>query len=151
MQEVDLAAILAIDLGLRTGVAVWDDTARLRTWQTIRFRSPRALQQGVRTVVRDLDDDVVFAVTEGDLDLARPWDRALTARGIRVLHVQAHQWRRDVFADQPDLDGKAAKRAALALARRLIREHAARGVPHLKHDAAEAICLGYWAAWREGW
>jgi len=151
LQESDLAAILAIDLGLRTGLAVWDDTARLRTWQTIRFRTPRALSAGARTIARDLDDDVVLAVTEGDLDLARPWDRALGARGVRVLHVQAHQWRGDVFADRPGLDGKAAKRAAVTLARRLVRQHAERGAPHLKHDAAEAICLGYWACWREGW
>lgn len=151
MQESDLAAILAIDLGLRTGLAVWDDRGRLRTWNLIRFRSPRALRDGIRTLVRDLDEDVVLAVAEGDTDLARIWSRALSARDIPVRTVSAHTWRRDVFADRPDLDGKEAKQAAITLARRLIRERADRGAPHLRHDAAEAICLGYWAAWTERW
>lgn len=146
-----MAALLAVDGGLRTGLAVWDDAGCLRTWRAARFPRRRALLAGARTILRDLPDDLVAIVVEGDRAWADAWSRAARPRGVRVVGVQAADWRVDMLGPAGLADARAAKRAAGERARALIAARAARGAPHLSHDAAEAICLGYWWANQLGW
>ncbi|MGC6493166.1 MAG: hypothetical protein ACON5B_10050 [Myxococcota bacterium] len=137
--------LLAIDVGLSTGWAVVDHTHRVTSWAGHRFRSRQRYRRWARGLVLGIPD-LAGVLLEGDRQLAQPFVSAASRRGCRVEIIGADRWRLDLFDPHEVKDTRTAKRSAIAYASTLLRAHRARVPRTLRHDAAEAICLGVWAA-----
>lgn len=149
-----MQVLLAIDLGLGTGIATYGEHGRLLRYRGTRLPDRTRLKRAIPGIVRDLvgeGETVVAMVAEGDRRLARFWGREARRREAVLEVVAAGDWRPDLLLPRERRSGRKAKAAAGSLARSLLAEADIGGVHSLRHDAAEAICLGAWAAARRGW
>jgi hypothetical protein len=142
--------VLAIDLGLRCGVAVWTSEGRLETWRSTHFANAGQARRVVDGLVDEVDG-LVELVLEGDRLLARPWQRAADRRNVLHRLVQANVWRTHILYPREQRTGRLAKDAADRLARAAIDRFADHRTAALRHDAAEAILIGAWAAHMRRW
>ncbi len=143
--------LLAVDLGLRTGLAVFARDGRLVRYRSQNYGTVARLKRAAWGELAEVDA-LEALVVEGDAALARVWARAAEKRGARaVLAVQAHDWRPAMLAARDRRTGADAKAAADVLARAIIAQSGLPRPKALRHDAAEAICLGAWACRELGW
>lgn len=145
-----MPSLLAVDLGLRTGLALYGDDGRLRWYRSRNYGSVSRLKRGAWSELTQIPD-LTHVVLEGDANLARIWVQAAGKRGARSLEIHAHTWRRALLKDREQRSGADAKRHADALARRIIDHSGARQPTSLRHDAAEAIVVGWWGCIQLGW
>ena len=144
-------ALLAVDLGLRTGFAAFSRDGRL-VWTRSQNLGSRARLRAAAASVLDGLPGVERLVLEGGGDLARLWAAGAEKRGLAVRVVDAQTWRRQLLLPRDQRSGADAKHAADALARAVI---AWSGAPApkgpLRHDAAEAVAVGLWGVLDAGW
>ena len=120
---------LAVDLGLRCGLAFFESNGTL-------------LRLSARQTT-SLYDFQPFSEFPGSGD---PIDVGLSAGvGATLVHPSPERWRGDMLLPREQLNSASAKAAARVLAQKIISERAGRGAPKFSTDTAEAICLGYWA------
>jgi hypothetical protein len=146
--EVD--SLLAIDLGIKTGLACFDRNGRLVWYRSRNFGSRARLKKAIPSVFREAAD-VRYLVIEGGGDLADPWMSEARRRKADVLQLAAHDWRADLLLPRERRSGDDAKRHADTLARQIIEQSDAKRPTSLRHDVAEAICIGWWGVRRVGW
>jgi hypothetical protein len=108
------------------------------------------LKKAVESVL-DRAGPVDILAIEGGGDLAVPWVSSGERRGADILQVSAEDWRQDLLLKREQESGAQAKRNADRLARSIIDWSKAPRPTSLRHDAAEAICLGFWAVLQAGW
>jgi hypothetical protein len=142
--------LLAVDLGLKTGFATFADDGRLLSYRSSNFGSRERLRRGAFGALSGAGS-VDVLVVEGDLGLAAVWGRAAERRGAQVITVAAERWRAALLHPSERRDGASAKRNADRLARRVIEWSAAPRPTSLRHDAAEAVCIGLWGVLEVGW
>lgn len=142
--------LLAVDLGLRSGLAVYDASGRLLRYRSTHFANVGALKRAVPRVL-DEAPGVAWVVCEGDQHLASIWRRLAEKRGARVIWTSAEVWRPSLLEAWERRDGVGAKEAADRLARRVIEVCGAKRPTSLRHDAAEAILIGLWGLLEVGW
>jgi len=145
-----LSKLLAVDLGLRTGLALFGDDGRLRWYRSHNVGNVARLRRAVERIL-DEQVDLALVVVEGDRRLAEIWRRAARRRGIAVHAVSPERWRQRLLLDRHKRSGVAAKRYAGVLARRVIEWSGAARPTSLRSDAAEAILIGLWAVLEQGW
>lgn len=145
-----MEALLAVDLGLRTGLAEYGADGRLRRYGSHNFgnrtRHGRAAHREVHAI-----DALAALVVEGDGRLARPWLEAAEERGAETFAIHAHAWRPALLLARERRTGADAKRRADEIARRIVDHCGARRPTSLTHDAAEAILIGWWGCMQLGW
>ncbi len=83
-------------------------------------------------------------VIEGGGSLADVWLREGEKQGLTITQVQAEAWRKDLLLPRQQRTGKRAKQVADELAREIIENSGAAKPKSLRHDAAEAILVGFW-------
>lgn len=149
--EAPEARLLAVDLGVRCGMAVLGADGRLRTYRSRNFGSVGRMRRGARSIVEAVDG-LLWVVAEGDASLARPWFRAAERRGAHVRRIGAEVWRERLLLERDLVSSVDLKSLSLALAMRFI-EWSGAPAPRapLRHDAAEAIAVGLWAVLELGW
>lgn len=145
-----MSDLLAIDLGVRTGLAVYGDDGRLRTYRSHNFGSAARLKRGAIRVLDELPE-LAWLVLEGGGTLAEIWTRAAERHALPVRQIAAEDWRTRLFFPRQHRDTTHAKRSADELARRVIAWSGAAKPTSLRHDAAEAILLGLWGVLEAGW
>ena len=145
-----MASLLAVDLGVRTGLAAYGEDGRLRWYRSQNFGNAARLRRAVPGLLREAVD-VTRLVIEGGGDLARPWRAEAEANGVLVQQVSAEEWRALFLLPREQRSGAQAKRIAGELARRVIDWSGARRPTSLRHDAAEAILVGLWGVLSAGW
>ncbi|KAB8140930.1 hypothetical protein F8S13_22070 [Chloroflexia bacterium SDU3-3] len=145
-----MSTLLAIDLGLRTGLALYGEDGRLRWYRSHNFGAASRLRKGAPTIVGEVPD-LAWLVIEGGGQLATPWEREATRRGLGLRQIGAETWRQVLLYDREQRSGAQAKLAADDLARRVIAWSGASQPTALRHDAAEAILVGLWAVLDLGW
>ena len=136
--------LLAIDLGLRCGWAAFGTSKRLLGYGSRHFGSRAVLRRAVPRIL-EAYPALAELVIEGGGDLAVPWEKEAARRGIAVRQVHGEAWRRTMLAPSQRRRGEDAKEAADVLARALIERTGATRPTSLRHDAAEAILVGWWA------
>jgi hypothetical protein len=143
--------LLAVDLGVRCGLAVLGADGRLRTYRSRNFGSVARMRRGARSIVESVDG-LQWVVAEGDANLARPWFRAAERRGAHVRRIGAEVWRERLLRERDLLSAVDLKSVSILLAARFI-EWSGAPAPRapMRHDAAEAIAVGLWAALELGW
>ena len=145
-----MPSLLAVDLGLRTGLACYGRDGRLRWYRSQNFGTRARLRRGAYGLLREVEG-LEQLVLEGGGPLAVVWEREAARRGVAARTVDAHVWRAVLLLPREQNGTGAAKQAADGLARRVIEWSEAPRPTSLRHDAAEAILLGLWAVLEIGW
>jgi hypothetical protein len=141
--------LLAVDLGLRGGLAEYGADGRLQRYASRHVANRTVLRRAVAEVLGRLPA-LRYLVLEGGGPLAEIWGAAARRRRIEVVQISAEEWRRDLLLHREQRCGRQAKLTANRLARQVIEAHGAKRPVALRHDAAEAILAGLWAVRRLG-
>lgn len=142
--------LLAVDAGLRAGLALYGRDGRLRWYRSRNYGTIGRLKKAVYGLMGEVEE-LAQVVVEGGGNAAAPWVKEATRREIPVLQVHAAAWRDVLMLSRNRRTGADAKTRADALARRVIEWSGADRPTSLRHDAAEAILVGLWAAVEVGW
>ncbi|QDG51736.1 hypothetical protein FIV42_13555 [Persicimonas caeni] len=146
----DPSKLLAVDLGVRCGLAVYGRNGRLESYRSTNFGSARTMKNAVWGILRGVDG-LTHIVAEGDRNLAQAWEKAAKKQGLSFEVIGAEAWRPDILLKRQRRSGADAKEAADELAREVIEWSGADRPTSLRHDAAEAILIGLWGVWELGW
>lgn len=142
--------LLAVDLGVRTGLALFGEDGRLRWYRSQNFGSAARLKRAVHGLLNGVPA-LAAVVVEGGGPLARLWERESTRRGLAFRQLSAEVWRAALLYPREQRSGAQAKHRAEALARRVIEWSQAPRPTALRHDSAEAILIGLWGVLELGW
>jgi hypothetical protein len=142
--------LLAVDIGIRTGLALFRQDGRLQWYHSQNFGTVTRLRRSVRGVLAAIPE-LTWLVLEGGGALAEIWRHEADRRGIRVRQISAEAWRERMLYPRERRTGAHAKEHAADLARRVIVWSQARRPTSLQDDAAEAILVGLWGALEVGW
>ena len=145
-----MSVLLAVDIGVKTGLALYGQDGRLLWYRSQNFGTAERLRRGVRGVLATLPH-LAWLVLEGGGPLTDIWRRAATRRHIPVRQISAEAWRRQFLYAREQRSGAQAKERATELARHVITWSGARHPTSLRDDAAEAILIGLWGALEVGW
>jgi hypothetical protein len=148
--ETETCALLAVDVGVRTGLAFYSADGRLNWYQSRNFGNAVRLRRGVRAFLEDLPD-VAYLVLEGGGPLADSWHDVADYMGIVTHQISAETWRESFFYPRQYRTTALAKQTADTMARQVIEWAGAPRPTSLRHDAAEAILVGLWAVLQLGW
>ena len=143
--------LLAVDAGLRAGLALYGADGRLREYRSTNFGSVARLKRGVYSVMARLPQLTHLVVEGGGGGIAAPWLKEGRRRELEVRQVQARTWRELLLLPRTRRSGADAKEEALALARRVVTWSGAAKPTSLRHDAAEAVLIGLWGVLQAGW
>lgn len=142
--------LLAVDMGVRTGLALYGDDGRLRWYRSQNYGTAQRLRRGVASQLASLPE-LAWVVVEGGGALAELWRQGAERRGAGVLMLGAEAWRALLLLPREQRTGAQAKLVADGLARRVIAWSGARRPTSLRHDAAEAVLIGLWGVLEVGW
>lgn len=142
---VSNASLLAIDAGLRCGLALFDlSTGQLRWFRSHNFGSAPRLRRAAASLIKEIPD-VVACVIEGGGMIADPWIKAASFHRIEYCQISAEHWRSGMLLSRQRRSGADAKKAAIVSARSSISQAADKRAKSLTDDTAEAILIGEWA------
>ena len=145
-----IGSLLAVDVGLRCGFALYGWDGKLRRYRSQNFGSRARLRRGVPAVLAD-EPDLECLVFEGTGPLAEVWQHEADRREVDTLQTTAEVWRPKLLYQRERRSGAQAKHTADGLARRVIEWSGAPRPTSLRHDAAEAILVGLWGVLEVGW
>lgn len=143
--------LLAVDAGLRAGLAVYDAEGRLVEYRSTNFGSVSRLRKAVYGVVAEVPGLSHLVIEGGGGGIAAPWLKEARRRGLGLRQIDARVWREMLLVPRVRRTGVDAKEAADDLARRVIEWSDAPRPTSLRHDAAEAILIGLWGVLDAGW
>ena len=144
-------ALLAVDLGLKTGLAYYGGDGRLVWYRSHNLGSRQRLKRAAYGLLSE-HSSVTHLAVEGGGPLVEPWKKEAERRGLRFLRVDAETWRKELLTpSERRLPSAKLKIRADQLARAAITWSDAPQPTSLRHDAAEAVLLGLYAAVRFGW
>lgn len=145
-----MGSLLSVDLGIKTGLALYGQDGRLCWYRSRNYGSTQRLKRDIKNLLESIPD-LLLLVLEGGGSLVAPWEREAVRRNVPVKLVQAEQWRPNFLYPREQLTGLKAKQYADGIARKII---AWSGLPRptsLRHDAAEAVLIGMWAVIDAEW
>lgn len=145
-----MATLLAVDLGLRAGLALYGADGRLRWYRSQNFGALSRLRRAAYSILQELPD-LQWLVIEGGGPLAESWQKEAARREVQVIQTSAETWRQQLLYPRQQRSGVDAKHHADDLARRIIDWSGAPRPTSLRHDAAEAILIGLWGVLQVGW
>ncbi|HUQ81366.1 MAG TPA: hypothetical protein VM076_09525 [Gemmatimonadaceae bacterium] len=145
-----MPSLLAVDVGVRTGLAVYRDDGRLIWYRSRNFGAAVRLKRAIPALLHEAFDPT-YVVLEGGGPLAEHWATAAERNGSHVRRVSAEEWRALFLLPREQRSGEQAKRVADTIARRVVDWSEAPRPTSLRHDAAEAILIGLWGVMRVGW
>jgi len=145
-----MGSLLAIDLGIKTGLALYGTEGRLCWYRSKNFGTATQLRRGTHTLLNSVPD-LSFLILEGGGPLGAIWEREATRRGLLFKQITAEHWRHTLLYPREQHSGLQAKHHADNLARRIIRWSGISSPASLRHDTAEAILIGFWAVLDAGW
>jgi hypothetical protein len=145
------SGLLAVDVGLRCGLAFYDRSGRLRSYRSRNFGSVGRLKKRVFSLLQERGG-LEYLFLEGGGRLSRIWLAEATKQQIMCVFVSAEQWRTRLIHPRHRRSGQDAKKNARRLAHDVIDWSAApRPKATLRDDAAEAILIGLWGVLQVGW
>jgi hypothetical protein len=145
-----MRSLLAVDLGLRTGLALFGDDGRLRWYRSQNFGTAERLRRAVHGLLGTLPE-LAWVVVEGGGNLAEIWEKEAERRGIPSIRIGAEVWRERLLLPREQRSGRMAKHNADDFARRVIDWSGAPRPTSLRHDAAEAVVIGLWGVLEVEW
>jgi hypothetical protein len=145
-----MGSLLAVDLGIKTGLALYGRDGRLRWYRSKNYGSAVRLKRDIHNLLEDVPD-LLFMVLEGGGTLVALWEREAMRKNVPVKLVQAEKWRKKFLYPREQLTGLKAKRHEEGIARTIIAWSDLPRPVSMRHDAAEAVLIGMWAVIEAGW
>jgi hypothetical protein len=145
-----MKSLLAVDLGLKTGLALYGEDGKPVWYRSHNFGTTDRLRRACHAILDEIPG-LVAIVIEGGGNLAVVWEKEAARRGIGVLRLGAEVWRELFLFPRERRSGPEAKRHAGETARRVIDWAGAARPARLRHDAAEALLIGLWGVIHLGW
>lgn len=150
-----MSSLLAIDLGLRTGLALYerpmqDEGVSLQWYRSRNFGTAARLRLAARGILGSTPG-LEYIVIEGGGPLADIWGKEAKRKGVNVVITGAEVWRELLLYPREQRTGAGAKSNAIELARKVIELSEAPRPTSLRHDAAEAVLIGLWGMIEVGW
>jgi hypothetical protein len=142
--------LLAVDLGLKTGLALYGEDGKLIWYRSHNFGTTERLRRGAHGILKEIPG-LAALVIEGGGNLAVVWEKEAGQRGLLVRRIGSEVWRETFLFPRERRTGPEAKKHAGEVARRIIDWSGAARPPALRHDAAEAILIGLWGVLKFGW
>jgi hypothetical protein len=142
--------LLAVDLGIKTGLALFAQDGQLCWYRSHNFGTVARLRRGVHGVLVGIPQ-LRWLVLEGGGTLADIWRREAGRHDVAVRQINAAAWRQQFLYPREQRSGSQAKEHAEVLARRVIAWSQARRPTALCDDTAEAILIGLWGVLEVGW
>ncbi len=140
--------LLAVDLGLVSGWATFDEDGLAVSHRAPRFADVGRLKRSVKSLVPPTVTDVFV---EGDRHYGDIWGKAAARIGATLRPVSPERWRRRLLLPRERRSGADAKAAAEAMAKRILMWSGAPPKMKLRTDAAEAIVIGLYGVLELGW
>ena len=143
--------LLAVDLGLRTGAALFDQDGKLLRLDSCRFVNPEELEQGLEDLI--IKSCVTHVVIEGeDRKLYNIWKKAIEKLpgDVKMARVVADDWRQDFLLKKEQKYAHIAKEAASLIAKQFLAGTDYETVK-LSVDAHEAVLIGHYSLRVLGW
>jgi hypothetical protein len=142
--------LLAVDLGLKTGLALYGQDGKLRWYRSQNFGTTARLKRAAYGLLKEVPD-LAMLVIEGGGGIAEIWEHEAQKRGIAVRRITAEDWRKTILFSREQRTGALAKERAASLADAVIAWSGLRRPTAPRHDAAEAILIGLWGVIAQGW
>jgi len=140
-----MKTILGIDLGIRTGLALFSMDARLIWFRSHNFGTRQRLRKGIYTLLCQIlnEWDLLFLIMEGSKDIGKLWMKRGQKIDVPVYFVSPEVWREAMLFTK-NLKSKEAKKQAIKFARKVIVSSGLAPPRTINHNAAEAILIGLW-------
>lgn len=142
--------LLAVDVGLYTGLAFFNRNAQLLWYCSHHLAGPQQLKRLAARLLRSAPRPT-HLYFEGGGALAQIWEKEATTQSLIQVQVQAQQWREHLFHARQYSSSAIAKREAQHLAHKMTRALGGKKPTSLRHDTAEAILIGIYALLELGW
>lgn len=85
--------LLAVDVGLSTGIAVFDDQGQLSRYRSHHLPDKSAFRRWVAGILIEFPE-LKYVIVEGGGELAEIWQKAVARKKLRFLRIDAGRWRR---------------------------------------------------------
>lgn len=145
-----MKTLLAVDLGLKTGLALFGEDGRLIWYRSHNFGTTDRLRRGAHGILKELPG-LAALVIEGGGNLAVVWEKETAQHGLLVRRIGSEVWRELFLLPRERRSGPEAKKHAGEIARKIIDWSGAARPSSLRHDTAEAILIGLWGVLQLGW
>ncbi len=143
-----MGMLLAVDLGIRTGFALYNTEGELLWYRSRNYGNKQRLRRDIQNMFSQIPS-LSHVILEGGGDIARIWLKECRQRNISFKQIYAEEWRRDLFDPKEIRTGQQAKLKAIHLAREIISKCNGPNATSMLDDAAEAILIGYWSLIKE--
>ena len=110
-----LKFLLAVDLGLKTGLALYGEDGKLRWYRSKNFGTTARLKRAVYGILKEIPG-LAMLVIEGGGGIAEIWEHEAQKRGIAVRRITAEDWRKTILFSREQRTGAMAKERAARLA-----------------------------------
>jgi hypothetical protein len=145
-----MSSLLAVDLGLKTGLALFAGDGRLIWYRSHNYGTTERLKRGVPDILDSIPDLTELVIERGG-NLANVWEKGAQRRGINLTRTSAEEWRLLFLYPREQRSGQDAKKHAGEMARKVIDWANTSRPTALRHDTAEAIMIGLWGLLHHGW
>lgn len=142
--------LLAVDIGLHTGLALFSSEGELLWYRSHHLPSPAKLKKLIASLLRQPPRPTLLYL-EGGGYLAEIWLKEAERLGLQVHQIQAEHWRRRLFYRRQHSTRSQAKKEADSAAREVIRILGKKNPTSLRHDAAEAVLIGLFGLLEQQW
>ena len=142
--------LLSVDLGIKTGFAMFNSDGRLMWYHSQNFGNKVRLRKAIPQILIQ-DETISYLVMEGGGPLRKLWDAQLERKNIEVIHIMAENWRKELLLDREQRKGKLAKEKAMMYALKVVEQLSDKKTGTLNINAAESILIGLWCMQKLGW
>lgn len=142
--------LLAVDAGIRAGLALYNMEAKLLWYESHNYGNRPALRRAVQSFLQKYPT-IAWLIIEGGGPVADIWKNQAKKLFIKIRQIDAEKWRSELFYNKERRTGSLAKQNADALARKVINYSGLPLPKALRHDAAEAILIGFWGLLDVNW
>jgi len=142
--------LLAVDLGVRTGLAFFSYEPSLIWYRSHNYGSKARLRKHIYSILKDIPPSSELLI-EGGGDIASVWKKGADKCGIAYEQIYAEDWRPDILKPSSIKNAELAKAAADRAAQIAIKLYNAPKkytIPNT--DASEAILIGLWGLFKRG-
>jgi len=144
-----LELLLAIDLGVKAGLAMYSSGGKLLWYRSQNYGSKSRLKIAIPNLLAE--ENLRYLVIEGGGPLLKMWKQEVERKNIEIITTMADDWRKDILLNREQRSGKDAKQNAITYAHQVINHMAENRATSLTDDAAEAILIGLWGMMKVGW
>ena len=176
IEENEQELLLAVDLGLKCGASLFDDSGKLLRYEQLRFSDPKDLYEKAPQMIDNWEKEInnitkeqsnpiqaekkktiTYLAVEGGGELFDAWETSVDSderkERIQLVSVRPEEWRSRLLLPKERQSSRTCKEAARLIARQVVAEcgEMPKHEGKFKTDAAESVAMGYYLANQLGW